>query len=143
MKNEKFLEKFQELSKDEKKEIIPLLSPEDFAEVGSQLRSSIGREDPVWWIENTFKVRLWQKQKEIVEAVNKYPRVTVKSCHSSGKSFIAAHIVICFLECHENSVVITTAPTFRQVKKVLWQEIRSAYKKAARENLVKLDTDKH
>ncbi len=35
-----------------------------------------------------------------------------------------------FLYTHPNSVVVTTAPTGRQVKRILWQEIRRAWGKA-------------
>ncbi len=35
-----------------------------------------------------------------------------------------------FLYTHPNSIVVTTAPTGRQVKRILWQEIRRAWGKA-------------
>lgn len=71
--------------------------------------------------------QLWQRQVEIIEAVQKYPEVDVPSCHGSGKSYTAAHVALHFLFTHPHSIVITTAPTGRQVRKVLWQEIRRAY----------------
>ncbi len=132
MANEEFLEKFQHLSTEQKKQLLPNLTPELHNQVGHIIRSSIGREDPVWWIEDTFGETLWSKQKEIAEALVKHPRVMVKSCHSAGKSYTAAKLVIWFLECHEYSIVITTAPTFRQVQQILWQEIRGSYKRAVK-----------
>ena len=71
--------------------------------------------------------RPWQKQCEILEAVRDNPRVAVRSCHGAGKSWIAARVALWFLYSFPYSIVLTTAPTFRQVKKVLWQEIRKAY----------------
>lgn len=73
---------------------------------------------------------LWAKQREIIEAVRDFSEVYVPSCHSSGKSFTAAHVALWFLFSHPNSVVVTTAPTGRQVKRILWQEIRKAYANA-------------
>lgn len=137
---DRFLDKLQSLSLDQRKTIFESLTPELHNQIGDTIRDDIGRKDPVWWIEDTFGETLWSKQREIVEAVNKYPRVMVKSCHSAGKSYVAAKIGICFLETHPHSIVITTAPTFRQVKQVLWQEIRRAYRSAKRPvklNLVK------
>jgi hypothetical protein len=138
---DRFLDKFHELSLEQRVEIFDQLSPDLHNQVGDQLRDDIGREDPVWWIEDTFNETLWYKQKEIVRAINTNPRVMVKSCHSAGKSYIAARTGICFMETHPNSIVITTAPTFRQVKQILWQEIRGAYKGAQKK--VKLNTTKN
>lgn len=41
-------------------------------------------------------------------------------------SYIAARIALAFLLLKPGSIVITTAPTWRQVKDVLWREIRTA-----------------
>lgn len=68
----------------------------------------------------------WRLQSEIISAVFKYPKVAVKSCNASGKSYIAARIALTFLTLKPGSIVITTAPTWRQVKDVLWREMRTA-----------------
>jgi hypothetical protein len=41
-----------------------------------------------------------------------------------------AQLVIWFLSNHPDSICISTAPTYRQVKSLLWGEIRSAHKNA-------------
>jgi hypothetical protein len=69
-------------------------------------------------------------QLDIVHAVRDFPRVTVRSGNGVGKTAIAARIALWFLTCHYPSIVITTAPTTRQVEKLLWGEIRRAYKTA-------------
>lgn len=79
--------------------------------------------DPVFFVENVLGHTLWQKQKEILESVRDNPETSVRSCHASGKTFTAADVVHWWLLAHPDSVVITTAPTFRQVKEVLWREI--------------------
>jgi phage terminase large subunit len=74
--------------------------------------------------------RLWGKQHEIARAMVDTQFVYVPSCHASGKSFTSAQIALWFLYSHPNSIVVTTAPTGRQVRKVMWQEIRRAYTNA-------------
>lgn len=75
----------------------------------------------------------WQKQIEILESVFKNRETAVKSCHGTGKSFNAARIALTFLMTHIGSIVVTTAPTWRQVKDVLWRELASAYNRAGYE----------
>lgn len=84
------------------------------------------QRDPAAWLREWLGADLWAKQVEIAEAVRDCRRVAVRSCHSSGKSFLAARIVLWFLHAWPNSVVITTAPTFNQVQQILWRELRAA-----------------
>lgn len=78
------------------------------------------------FISDVLGTRLWGKQQEIVESVAVNARTTVRSCHASGKSYSAARVVIAFLHRYPSSIVITTAPTARQVRNILWRNIRSA-----------------
>lgn len=84
------------------------------------------RKDPVFFVEEVLKSPLWEKQREILEAVRDNREVAIRSCHASGKSYVSGRIVHWWLNSHTDSVVITTAPTFRQVKEVLWREIRGS-----------------
>lgn len=84
------------------------------------------RNDPVFFVEEVLHNPLWEKQKEILEAVRDNSEVAIRSCHASGKSYVAGRIVHWWLNAHTDSVVITTAPTFRQVKEVLWREIKGS-----------------
>ncbi len=90
------------------------------------------RHDPEYWNEATFGTRKapWSKQWDIWRSVRDYRRTVVKAGRGVGKSFIAARIVLWFLYCYPGSLVITTAPTARQVDKILWKEIRTQYKLA-------------
>ena len=85
------------------------------------------RKYPDWWIETVLGRPLWRMQKAIAQATFYYPRVTVRSCETSGKTYDAAGIALCFLYNYQPSTVITTAPTNRQVEDVLWREIRVAF----------------
>ncbi len=85
------------------------------------------QQDPVWWVETILGDRLWQRQRDIIESVRDNPETAVKSCHGPGKSFTAARVALWFLMTHRPSIVITTAPTDRQVRGILWKEIRAAH----------------
>lgn len=65
--------------------------------------------------------------KKILEPVAKYERVSIKATHSVGKTWTMARVALWFGTVYKNSKVITTAPTGRQVKKLLWGELHSAY----------------
>lgn len=89
------------------------------------------REDPFLFCQEVMGIDShWDKQVELMRAVAKYKKVTCRSGHDVGKSFVAADIALWFLQCYPNSIVITTAPTWRQVEKVLWGEIRSHFLKS-------------
>lgn len=88
------------------------------------------QDDPVLFLDNVLGGWHWSKQDEIIRAVFKHQRVTVKSCFGVGKTAISARIALAFQIAYSDSIVITTAPTFRQVENVLWREIRQAVKQA-------------
>ena len=69
-------------------------------------------------------------QVNICNVVAKRDRVAIPACHSVGKTFLMARIVLWFTYCFPNSIVITTAPTNRQVEKLLWGEIGVAVESA-------------
>src|ERR1700761_3481447 len=68
---------------------------------------------------------LWDKQKELCRAIANNRSVSVKGCHGSGKTFTVAGMVPYELIAHEESIVLTVAPTLRQVK-LMWSEIETA-----------------
>ncbi|MGJ5804344.1 PhoH family protein [Streptomyces europaeiscabiei] len=85
------------------------------------------RADPKWFFNHYLGIDPWYKQIEIARSIRDNRITTVRSCHGSGKSYIAARIALWFLLSHTNSKVVTTAPTMRQVKQVLWRELRTAH----------------
>lgn len=85
------------------------------------------REDPVYFVRDYLGSEPWPKQAEILDAVRDNKEVAVASCHAAGKSWISARAVLWFNYTHKLSRVVTTAPTFDQVRDILWQEIRLAY----------------
>ncbi len=83
---------------------------------------------PARWKEGDA-VPLWSKQREIIEALVKYRKVAVKSGHGIGKSFCAGGVAL-YLAYVWHATGLTTAPVFRQVKRILWGEIHYLYNKA-------------
>ena len=85
------------------------------------------RMKPVVFATNELGVSPWEKQRTILKALAKHNRVAVRSCNGSGKTFTAALATIWWLMAHDEAIVITTAPTERQVKELLWRELRSIH----------------
>lgn len=83
--------------------------------------------DPVFFVEHALGHKTWSKQREILGSVLKFEKTAVRACHSVSKTYTAAEIVVWFLNCIPNSKVITTAPTFPQIKMLLWSEINAIY----------------
>jgi hypothetical protein len=100
----------------------PTITPNEAVEI---IQSYQGRESA--FIHEVLGAGLWDLQKQITDAVFKYPVVAVRSCNASGKTYVSARIALTFLTTKPGSIVITTAPTWRQVKDVFWREFRTAY----------------
>lgn len=85
---------------------------------------------PDLFAEVFLQTSLWDIQKQILHAVAAKPRVAVKACHASGKTYLAARALLWFLARYESSTVVTTAPTWQQVERLLWGEVHSALLKS-------------
>lgn len=71
-------------------------------------------------------------QVKILESVRDNKSTAVASCHGAGKTMVAAMVVLWFFCTRKPAVVITTAPTGRQVKNLLWRYIRKLHAKSKR-----------
>jgi hypothetical protein len=115
------------------------------------IRAKRYRADPVAWVAECVTMRevaefggqgwtgVWSKQREILDALQAgragdktRRRVAVKSCHGVGKSYVAAIVAAWWLAVHEpgEAFVVTSAPTYAQVRAILWRYIRQIHKKA-------------
>lgn len=89
------------------------------------------QNNPVKFIHDVLdKSPRWDKQKEIIESVRDNRYTYVKACHGVGKTFTAKDVALWFLYTHYPSKVISTAPSWPQVEKLLWSEINSAHSRA-------------
>jgi phage terminase large subunit len=83
--------------------------------------------DPVYFVREVLGDDPWGKQIEFLESIRDNKRTTMRSCHGTGKTHIAARAALWYLATHPDSVVVTTAPTWFQVEELMWREIRGAY----------------
>ena len=89
------------------------------------------QDNPLLWRKEVLDdYPRWHKQDEILLSVRDNRNTYVKACHGVGKTFTAKDVVLWFLMCHYPSKVITTAPSWVQVEKLLWSEINTAVKNA-------------
>lgn len=87
--------------------------------------------DPVGWVHDRLDEHLWSKQTEIAESVHDHRYTAVHSCHDAGKSYVASRIAAWWIDAHPpgEAFVVSTAPTFAQVRAILWREIGRAHRK--------------
>lgn len=89
-------------------------------------------DNPVGFMRNVLGWEPWSFQRDILEAIAVERHVYVKKCHSSGGTALMARVALWFLHRYlkESCAVLTTAPTGRQVKELLWREMRVAYRRS-------------
>lgn len=82
---------------------------------------------PVKFQEAFLGRKLWAKQREICDKVVYSPKrsTSIKGCHGSGKTFVVSGLIPYEVLSDEGSIVLTIAPTLRQVK-LMWNEIETA-----------------
>lgn len=86
------------------------------------------RRDPIGGMRHMFDFDPWSIQRQIALSVWRYPRTAVRSGNGVGKTAITfGGIGPAFLLAHSNSIVVTTAPTWRQVKQLGWREWRRSW----------------
>ena len=105
---------------------------------GPESRDTEGRPapplpSPVAFAREVLGVQLWAKQEEVLNALTTHRRVAVKAGNGLGKGFCAAVAVLWFIHTHQDAAVaLSTAPTFRQVRHILWRQIHRFYRPAAK-----------
>lgn len=81
---------------------------------------------PRFFVEDMLGDSIWSGQEQIMNSVRDHFETCARSCHGIGKTYVGSRTALWFLNAFENSIVITTAPTFRQVEKMMWKEMRDA-----------------
>lgn len=76
-----------------------------------QLEIARSVDDPCTFARAWLNEDPWEKQDEIMRAVEKYRRVAVRACHSSSKTRTAAALALNWLARWEECLVIVTGPT--------------------------------
>ena len=87
--------------------------------------------DPAGWVVSRLREQLWSKQNEILESVRDHRRTAVHSAHAVGKSHLAARAAAWWIECHPpgTAFVVSTAPSWDQVRAILWRYIGQVHRK--------------
>lgn len=95
-------------------------------------KAELHRADPAAWATDRLGAVLWSKQKAITESVAANRRTAVKSGHGVGKSWTAGMLAAWWIDTHPpgEAIVVSTAPTYKQVHAVLWEEIRKHHRAA-------------
>lgn len=95
------------------------------------------------WISTRLHEHVWSKQREVCESVEENRYTAVPACHGPGKSFIAARIAAAWLDLHApgEAFVVTSAPTDKQVKAILWREMGRAHRKGELSGRINLDAE--
>ncbi|MGA6223480.1 hypothetical protein ACPESV_24480 [Streptomyces umbrinus] len=111
-------------------------------EIRNQLRSKVDRRNlkerarlyagnPVGWVTERLQQIVWSKQREIMLSIRDNRRTAVRSCHGVGKSHTASLVAAWWLDTHPpgEAFVVTSAPTFAQVRAILWRYIRRTHRR--------------
>jgi phage terminase large subunit len=96
------------------------LKPEHKAYLQKVLR------DPVRFASQMIGATLWEREIEILQSIKRNRRTAIKAAHGVGKTYTLALAALWWLARYEQGIVLTTSPTFRQVKTQLWAEIHRA-----------------
>lgn len=89
------------------------------------------RDDPAGFAREVLKFEFTPLQIAMAEGLIKAPfRVLAPSANEQGKTAGAAAVVLWWFCTRSPAIIITTAPKFDQVKKLLWKEIRRLARRA-------------
>ena len=100
------------------------------------------RDKPVEFLRDVLGFNAWGPDESptghpgqvgIAEALCKQKRATVVSCNGAGKTSFAARLAIWFMCTRKNAIVITVAPTWKQVVTLLWSNLREAHRSALKD----------
>jgi len=88
------------------------------------------KNDPVGFAQEVLGVTLWEKQKEILNSVRDNKYTASSAAIATGKTFSAACAALWFLNTHPNcKIIVTAAPPERQIRDLLFAEIRGLQKR--------------
>lgn len=87
-------------------------------------------DDPVAFAQEALGIEPWDRQADLLRAVATHDRVAVRSGHKTGKSTSAAILALWFIVTRRNARVIMTSSSYRQVRSILWKELRRLHSSA-------------
>lgn len=110
------------------------ISDEEIPRWGGMYRTALDVEtkprtfhsDPVTFARDVLHASWWSAQKAIARSVVEHRYTAVQASHDTGKTKAVADLAHWWIRSRPtgSALVVTTAPTWRQVKTILWKEIR-------------------
>lgn len=99
------------------------------ADLRARSRKAEYLEDPALWAKEVLGKHMWSKQREVAQSVVKNTHTAVVSCNGAGKSGLAGMLAVWWVATHEprDVAVICSAPTYVQIARVLFTEIKANY----------------
>ena len=86
--------------------------------------------DPVGFCVDVLRFTPWSRQAEVLSAVATSRRVAVRSGHKVGKSRLDAAAALWWAYTQPHARVILTSSGNRQVKTILWRELRELHRQS-------------
>lgn len=111
----------------ELRELLPYLTPPERAELDWLLTQNPAsfHEHPCGYAEHVLGITWWAKQQQIAQSLLTPPyRTLVPASHKVGKTHLGGGLVNWWYDSFDPGLVLTTAPTDRQVRDLLWKEVR-------------------
>lgn len=91
-------------------------------------------DDPLLYAEKVLRAtpRVWQRKaleaiRARLQAGDVRLEILIRACHSAGKSWLMAVIVLWYMSTRPEARGLTTAEVWRTVEEILWPEIRRLY----------------
>ena len=81
------------------------------------------KAEPLFFVRNIIGIEPWSYQADILHDIGEFPQVVAHTGHGVGKTALGAWILLWWIFTRNESKVITTAPTWRQVADLLWSEV--------------------
>lgn len=96
-------------------------------------KNSIYLNDPVAWASDVLGKHMWSKQGEVALSVAQNTHTAVVSCNGAGKSATAGILGSWWIAVHDpyEVALICSAPTYPQIARVLFRELKDNHKLAA------------
>lgn len=103
------------------------------ADLQQRSKNSLYLTDPVAWVSDVLGKHVWSKQREILESLVDHTHTAVVSCNGMGKSAIAGMAGAWWVSVHDpyEVALIASAPTYPQIARVLFRELKDNHKAAA------------
>lgn len=96
-------------------------------------KNSLYLTDPAAWVSDVLGKHVWSKQREVLESLVDHTHTAVVSCNGMGKSAIAGMAGAWWVSVHDpyEVALIASAPTYPQIARVLFRELKDNHKVAA------------